>query len=406
MHTPETSARAQHLTTMCAQRPHRWALTLFAFLAFASLGLPDGLLGVAWPSVRAEFSVPLSRLGHLLAAAMVGYLASSFTSGALVRQLGVGWLLFWSTLLVVASLLGYAWSAAWVLLLLAGLLAGLGAGAIDAGINAYAAQAFSPRCITWLHASYGVGATIGPLVMTAALMSGTGWRRGYLIVGVLLTAMAVCFLMTVRWWDADSPASAPARQAGPSIAAALAQPRVWHQALLFFVYTGLEVAAGQWSFTWLHEGRGLGMDVAGFAVSAYWASLTAGRVAFGLLAGRVGAEPILRAAIAATVLGALAMCVADGAGPSVAALALLGFAFAPIYPLMIAATPARVGREFAGHAIGFQVASAYLGAAALPGLGGWLSLRAGLGAIPVLVLAGALVLLALHEGMRRHTATA
>ena len=156
----------------------RRLLAGLAFAAFISLGLPDGLLGVAWPSIRATFGLPVSQLGPLLALIMAGYLASSFLSGALVARWGVGRLLVWSNVLIVVSCSGYALAPRWGVMLACGLLAGLGAGAIDAGINAYTAAHFAPRVMSWLHGSWGLGAALGPLIMTAVLASGLAWRWG------------------------------------------------------------------------------------------------------------------------------------------------------------------------------------------------------------------------------------
>ena len=189
-------------------------LLAIALLAFVSLGLPDGVLGVAWPSIRRSFGLPPGQLGSLLASAMVGYLVSSFSSGALVARLGVGRVLLWSSVLMAVNAFTCALAPAWSVMVAAGLLAGLGAGAIDAGINAFAAARFSPRLVSWLHACYGVGAMLGPLLMTAVLTSGLGWRWGYAVIGVLLAAMAGSFLVTISLWtmarsDLDSPATAP-----------------------------------------------------------------------------------------------------------------------------------------------------------------------------------------------------
>jgi hypothetical protein len=153
-------------------------LLAIALAAFVSLGLPDAVLGVAWPSIRRTFSLPADQLGTLLASAMAGYLVSSFSSGAVVARLGVGWLLFWSSALMVVNSLAYALAPTWGVMVAASVLAGLGAGAIDAGINAFAAARFSPRRVSWLHASYGVGATLGPLLMTVvARLPGDGPER-------------------------------------------------------------------------------------------------------------------------------------------------------------------------------------------------------------------------------------
>src|SRR5512134_2834211 len=180
-------------------------LFAIALVAFASLGLPDGVLGVAWPSIRRSFDLPPSQLGALLGSAMAGYLVSSFSSGVLVARIGVGRLLFWSSVLMVANSLAYALAPVWAVMLGAGALAGLGAGAIDAGINAFAATRFSPRLVSWLHASYGIGAMLGPLLMTAIVTSGLGWRWGYAVIGVLLAGVSVSFLVTIPLWAMARP---------------------------------------------------------------------------------------------------------------------------------------------------------------------------------------------------------
>jgi MFS family permease len=185
-------------------------LTALAFAGFVSLGLPDGVPGVAWPSVRATFGLAISQLGLLLAVSAVGYLLASFNAGSLVARLGVGGLLFASSVVIVVGLLGYAAAPSWAVMVACGLFAGLGAGAIDAGLNAYAAHHFTPRVVTWLHACYGVGATLGPLTMTAVLARGLSWRAGYAVLAAALSAMAVGFFLTRRWWESTSGANEPA----------------------------------------------------------------------------------------------------------------------------------------------------------------------------------------------------
>jgi MFS family permease len=205
-------------------------LLAIALVSFVSLGLPDGVLGVAWPSIYRTFGLPPSQLGSLLASAMVGYLLSSFSNGALVARLGVGQVLFRSSVLMVANSLAYAVAPAWWVMVGAGLLAGLGAGAIDAGINAFAAARFSPRLVSWLHASYGVGAMLGPLLMTAVVTSGLGWRWGDTIIGILLAAMAVSFLVTIPLWTtARSERDSPGETAPPAagLLETLGRPRIW-----------------------------------------------------------------------------------------------------------------------------------------------------------------------------------
>lgn len=201
-----------------ARRPgaRRTSLTLLAliFAGFISLGLPDGLLGVAWPSMRRTFGVPLDALGPLLATTILGYLASSLVSGWAVERLGVGRLLALSAFATAAGLLGYALAPTWGLVVLLGLVAGLGAGAIDAGLNAYVALAHSSRLLNWLHACFGLGAATGPAIMMAVLDAGQPWRLGYGIVAGGQTVLGVCFLLTRRQWRMQ-PVETPARPPAP-----------------------------------------------------------------------------------------------------------------------------------------------------------------------------------------------
>jgi fucose permease len=387
-------------------------LVVLALAAFVSLGLPDGLLGVAWPSIRRTFDLPTSQLGSLLAASMIGYLVSSFTSGAIVGRLGIGPLLLGSTLAMVASLAGYATSPAWGLVLVSALLAGLGAAGIDAGINTFAAAHFTPRLVNWLHASYGVGAMLGPLVMTGMLATDLGWRAGYATVGLILGGMAAGFWFTLDLWRAPSAAGGSRTgevESPPGLFATARRPTVGIGIAVFFVYAGLETAAGQWMYSLLTEARGTAPAVAGVSVGLYWGSLTAGRLVFGALTRYVPAERLLRVAMLAAPIAAALIW--SGPTPIVdfAGLVGLGFALAPIYPLLISATPRRVGQEHAANAIGLQVAAAYVGTAAIPGLIGIVANRAGLEVIGPSLLGTALALLllqklALHHASRLRSA--
>ena len=370
---------------------------LIAFLAFVSLGLPDGVLGVAWPSMRAAFGVPLSQLGALLTMAMAGYLVSSFGAGWLVQRIGVGHLLVWSSVLIVVNCCGYAFAPMWPVVVACALLAGLGAGAIDAGINTFAAVRFSPGTMNWLHACYGVGATLGPILMTAALTTELGWRLGYLVLGGVLALMAITFAATAHLWGSPRTDAIRADVAPAGIVATLAYTPVWPGVALFFLYTGLEVTAGQWSYTLLTEGRGVAPVAAGAAVAVYWSSLTAGRLVAGLLARRIAPTRLLRAAILLAPVGGAQLWAANSGLAGMLGLAVLGAALAPVYPLLMAATPRRVGLRYATHAIAFQVSAAYLGAAAIPGAVGLLASSHGLQLIGPAIVVVAVAVLAVHE---------
>ena len=176
-------------------------LVVLAYVAFIALGMPDGLLGVAWPSIRASFSIPMDAVGLLLTACVAGYLTSSFLSGPLIARLGVGNVLAVSCAMTGAGLIGYTLAPAWWMMVLLGVVAGLGAGAIDAGLNTYVAAHFGEGLMQWLHACYGIGVTLGPIIMTIALTTQNSWRLGYRVVGGFQLVLAACFALTLPLWN-------------------------------------------------------------------------------------------------------------------------------------------------------------------------------------------------------------
>jgi fucose permease len=297
---------------------------------------------------------------------------------------------------VVASAVGYAVAPLWIFVVLAAVPAGLGAGAIDASINAYAAARFPPGRVAWLHACWGIGATLGPLLMTGVLAAGLSWRFGYVALAGVLFALGVGFYATRRMWELGE--AAPGPPAAPkTLGESLRHRRVQANIALFFFYTGIESTAGQWGYSLFTEGRGVTPAWAGVGVGAYWASLTLGRLVSGALAHRHSPALLLRGGVALVPLGAL--LVASSRHPLVgfAGLALIGFVGGPIFPLLISGTPERTGGGHADNAVGFQVAAACLGAAALPALGGVLARAYGIETIAGFLLATALGVLALHE---------
>ena len=377
-----------------------WLVPL-AFVAFVSLGLPDGVLGVAWPSLRRTFDRPIDQLGLVLLSTMGGYLVSSFSAGAVLARLGVGRLLVTSSLLVATSAVAWATTPWWILIVAGAFVSGLGAGAIDAAINAFAASRFTPRVMTWLHACWGLGAMIGPLVLTVVIAFGHGWRLGYLLLAASLLGMAACFHLTLGLWQLPASTTARSTEAG-SVAAplrdALREPLVRGNALLFFLYAGAEASAGQWAYSLLTEARGMAPAAAGIAASAYWGSIFAGRLASGLVVHHVSPATLLRLSMAGAPFAALVVCVTRAGSAGAAGLFALGLLLAPVFPLLISETPSRVGEQYAAHAVGFQIFSAAtLGGAALPALAGILARHLGLESLGPLLLAATLALLLLHQ---------
>lgn len=379
--------------------PRSTLLALLAFLAFISLGLPDGLLGVSWPSMRLGFGLPLDALGTLVACQTLGYLTSSSLSGRLLRALPIGGVLALSTLAAALALLGFATAAHWPLLLGCGFVAGLAGGAVDAGLNAYGARHFSARVLNWLHAFFGVGTTLGPLIVTAVLTSGAAWRWSYVIVGGAQLLLAATFFATrARWADAPTSTGAPApRPVAARTRDTLRRPIVWLAMATFFVYAGAEFVVAQWSFTLLTLHRGESVATGGLLVSLYWGSLMVGRVLFGIVADRVPLGRALTACIAASVVGALAFWLEPTRTLSFLGLMLMGAAFAPVFASLIVLTPRWVGAAHADDAIGFQIAAAGLGGATLTAVVGVVAKAAGLATIGASVLVITLALLALYQ---------
>jgi fucose permease len=367
------------------------SLLALAYVGFFSLGLPDGLLGVAWPGMRAHFGLPQGALGALLVATTAGYMSSSFAAGWLIQRLRVGGLLALSCGGTALALLGYATAPAFTIVVLWGLLAGAGAGAIDAGINAYVASQHSARTVNWLHACYGVGAAAGPALMAAVLARGLGWERGYLVVCAAQLALAAAFAATVRRWPAGTASiDSSANQASESLRETLRVTGVRWGSAAFFVYTGMEAAVGAWSYSLLAVSRGFAMEVAAFWVSGFWAGLTAGRVLAGALAGVLRPELLLRLALLGLAAGTALVWLPPVRGAELAGVALLGLACGPIFPTLIATTPGRVGPAHAANAVGVQIAAAALGQSLLPAALGLLAGALGLEVVgPSLALAAA-----------------
>jgi fucose permease len=379
-----------------------------AYLAFISLGLPDAVLGVAWPSMRDDFGLPQALLGVPLAVTATAYFCSGLLAGRLMQGLGIGRLLAGSTALVAVAVLGYSAAPAFALIVLVAPLAGFGSGAIDAALNSYAARSFSPKHMSWLHAAYAGGAMSGPAVMTAVLSGGASWRVGYAVVGVTLAALVPAFVAARRLWEAAPPAPhvvmdapggvGPVPLDEPPVGAlsALRSGRVWLQIAIFFCYTGIEVAAGQWCYTILTEERGLGATAAGTWTAAYWGGLLAGRLVLGFAVERVGQATMLRIATLGVLIFSVLFAI-PGLKVGAAALPLLSFSLASIFPGLMSETPRRIGAKAAQHAVGFQVSAATLGVAGVPTIAGLASERFGLEAIGWVIACCALVLIGLHE---------
>lgn len=389
----------------------RTSVLVLAYFAFISLGLPDGLLGVGWPSMATEFRVGTDAVGLLLFAGTAGYLVSSVAAGFSIARLGVGLLLAGSTALASLALAGYAISPTFAFLVPCALIAGFGGGAIDAGLNAYAAGAFGPKHMNWLHAFFGLGVAIGPLIMTGVLSGGLSWHWGYGIVASGQALLALAFAVTARSWaqhGAHRPEPVPGgdpaaddRPAPTRIAVTLAIPAVWLSAAAFAVYVALEISAGLWAFLFLTDGRGVSAAVAGLCVSAYWASLFVGRVVQGFVVEHVGTTRILVGSLLGLLTGSVLVAVPGPGWLAVAGLMVIGFAAAPVFPLLTLTTKDRVGAAHADRTIGVQIGASGLGGALIPAGVGVLIDRVGEQVLGPSLVVLSLLLLGLYAATRR-----
>lgn len=380
-------------------RPSPFLLSL-SFIGFVSLGLPDAVIGVAWPSVRDTFQLRQGAVGLILVVSGVGYLLSSFFAGRLMHTFGIGLVLAASTGLVAAAMYGFAFSTMWAAFVFCALVHGLGSGAIDSGLNGYAAHHMSARHLIWLHACYCFGALIGPVLMSSVLANGRHYSAGYSAVGGTMLAMSILFLITHRSWG-ETSSTANSIRLPVGAGSALRYSAVWLQMAVFFLYTGLEVTFSQWTFTVLTESRHVSPRIAGIAVGVYWGSIGAGRVVSGLIADRVGIDLLLRYCLLGAGSGALLFAARLPVEAAFLGLSLAGFGLAPVFPCLMSRTPQRLGMGLSAHAIGFQVGAAMIGAAVVPGT---LGVMAGMGGVEV-VPVGAVVLFGilsvLHERLVR-----
>ncbi|MDB6173056.1 MAG: putative transporter [Chthoniobacteraceae bacterium] len=383
------------------------ALLIFiAYIGFVSLGLPDAVIGIAWPSVRESFHLRQGSLSWLFIAAGIGYFISSFFIGRILFATRIGVLLAGSSLIVAASGFGFSLAPIWILFASCSIFHGLGSGAIDAGLNHYAAHHFSARHMNWLHACYSLGATLGPLMMTAVLAGSGSWRAGYAAVGTAMLVLSLLFFATRNYWESAPTPAEPRSSAQASVLETLANSTVRLQVIIFFIYTGLEVSVGQWGFTLLTESRGVARETAGLWITLYWASIGLGRILFGIVVESIGIDRLLRLSMGAAIAGTLLLAARMPAPFPLIGLSLAGLGLAPVYPCMMTRTPQRLGSNFAAHAIGFQVSAAMIGAAILPSLCGWLADIYGLERIPMVTAFLAMTLFLVHEILLRRPSAA
>jgi fucose permease len=375
-------------------------LVLLVFVAFISLGLPDAVQGVAWPSIRADFGRALGELSYILIPGATGYFTSGAVGGIMMQRLGVGRVLAISTGLVTGGLVTYAITPNLWVMIPAAFVIGLGSGAVDAGLNFYAADKFSVRTMNWLHAFFGVGAMLGPVIMSTTLSAGASWRWGYAIIASITFTLAVTFLLHARRFDDDIEREGSTGQRPPLPAGTVVRmPLVWLQIAIFFVLTALEVIPSVWTTTILVERFDLPIAQAGIWAGVYWGVQSIGRFVQPDLFRRISPARIIMFAPFGILAGSILMTL-DHAWTYRMGIMVIAFSNASVFPMLMSLTPQRLGRNAAVHAIGWQVSAATVGGALVPSLAGLLAQSTTLLVIPIFMVVMSVILILLEGAFR------
>jgi fucose permease len=383
------------------------ALLSIIYLAFVSLGLPDGVLGVAWTAMRQDLQQPLAAVGLITILATISSGTCTLFSATILKHLGTGLVVMLSALMTGLALLGFSMvpSFGWLLVLVIPL--GFGAGAVDAGLNHFVAAHYSSRHMNWLHGCWGIGASTGPLIMGAALAApAASWQNGYRTIGLLQLSMALLLWLTLPLWKRENATPPPeahseANQARIKPVTPLA---TWLAPLAFLLYVAAEMGTGLWAASILVNERHVNAATAALWVSFYFGSITAGRFGIGLVANRLGNRRLIRLGIFVALTGACVFAIPKlPAALSLLGLMLMGLGCAPIYPSMMHETARRFPAEQVTRVIGRQVGFSYIGGAGVPAACGLLATYAGLVAVMPVVVLLLLALWATTEKLNRLT---
>lgn len=341
------------------------------YLAFIGLGLPDSLLGAAWPMIYPQFGVPVSSMGLISMIISAGTILSSLNSSRLTRALGAGKVTLLSTALTAIALLGFGMSRSLWQLCFWAVPYGLGAGSVDAALNNYVALHYASRHMSWLHCMWGVGTIIGPSLMSAALTGGHGWSGGYLLTALVQGLIVAVLLLSLPLWGRPTSGNGSETEtAALSLQEVLAIPGAKEVMLCFFGYCALESTAGLWAASYLTLARDIPAETAAGFAALFYLGITAGRAVSGWIAPHLGDDGMIRLGLWGIGLGLAALLLPGPAAVSLAGLVIIGLGCAPIYPSIIHSTPAHFGAHRSQAVIGVQMASAYVGSMAMPPLFG------------------------------------
>ena len=385
-------------------------LLIIIYLSFISLGLPDALLGSAWPAMYREFQVPVSYAGAISMIIAIGTVISSLQSDRLTRNFGTGKVTAASVAMTAVALLGFSTSHSFPALCLWAIPYGLGAGSVDASLNNYVALHYASRHMSWLHCMWGVGASIGPYIMGYALTANLGWNSGYRLIGILQILLTVILIGSLPLWKKRSYASLPemnsteekAADAGPLCLSQIIRiPGAKEVMLMFFCYCALEQTAGLWASSYLVLHHGLSAETAAWFASLFFIGITTGRGISGFLTYKMDDESMIRLGLGIILLGILVLLLPMGEATALLGLILVGMGCAPVYPCVIHSTPEHFGADKSQAIIGVQMASAYVGILLMPPLFGLIANHISVSLFPFYLLAILVLMTVMHEKLLR-----
>ncbi len=375
-------------------------LLVIIYLSFISLGLPDSLLGAAWPSMYPQLGVPVSYAGAISMIIALGTVISSLQSDRITRKLGTGKVTAISVATTALALFGFSVSRSFWMLCLWAIPYGLGAGSVDASLNNYVALHYESKHMSWLHCMWGIGATVGPYIMGWALTGGLGWNRGYRIISLLQIGLTAILIFSLPLWKGrPQPADgASAEATGPlSLRQIVRIPGVREVMLCFFGYCSVEQTAGLWAASYLTLYRGVAPETAASFASLFFLGITVGRALSGFITLKLDDVKMVRLGLGIILLGVLIMLLPLGQTISLAGLILIGLGCAPIYPCLIHSTPAHFGSDRSQAIIGVQMASAYVGTCLMPPVFGLIAGALSTALLPVYLLLFLLLMSWMHE---------
>lgn len=386
-------------------------LLAIIYLAFISLGLPDALLGSAWPTMYSEFDVPVSYAGIISMIIALGTIISSLQSDRLTRKLGTGKVTAISVAMTAIALLGFSSSHAFWMLCVWAVPYGLGAGSVDAALNNYVALHYESHHMSWLHCMWGVGAAVGPYIMGFALSGGKTWNTGYLYIGVLQIVLTAILVFSLPLWKERKTSELPGNtNENTTLEKPLTLPQIIkipgakEVMLCFFCYCAIEQTAGLWASSYLTLFKGVSAETAARFAGMFFIGITVGRAINGFIAMKLQDSQMIRLGQSIIAIGVIVMLLPGPHIISLAGLILIGLGCAPVYPCIIHSTPAHFGAGRSQALIGVQMASAYVGTCLMPPIFGLIANHISIALFPVYIMALLILMVIMHELLSKKTA--